>query len=308
MLNEKKQVQLSQIIPFGTVETIQQNNLREMIQQQKRDLEEVMDTLIPKSSEKSIPYWQQKIDERMKSWGVDRYGIAPILDQYKYQNSRINKHEHRAIVFAIPMDYKKMQSVPSVESATEILVAYQRCGEIVLKLTMLLRDSGIQASEHHPLGNIKEYHHLLFPPHAVAAGMGERGRTGLFIDHQLGPLVRLGIVTTSLELPIANIQNKGVNAFCHRCRYCVDFCPPRAINPSKYLESLKSGFPIQFKINADSCLKYFTKHYGCGKCLVKCVLAQVNQEEIAKRMQRIEKWYNQWVVTGELEKLHKEVS
>ncbi|MHA2249603.1 MAG: hypothetical protein ACXAD7_04535 [Candidatus Kariarchaeaceae archaeon] len=306
MLNEKKQIQLSQIVPFGTADTIQQKKLRDMIQQQKRDLEGVMDSPIAKPSEISIALWQQKMSDIMKSWNVISYGVAPLLKQHSYQNSRINAKEHRVIVFAIPMDYQKVKSVPSVESATEVLNAYHRCGEIVIKLTTLLRDTGIQATGHHPLGDNKEYHQLLFPPHAEAAGMGEKGRTGLFIDHQLGPLVRLGIVTTSLDLPIANIRRKGVNAFCHRCRYCVGFCPTKAINPSKYLESLKSGVPIQFKINGNSCLKYFTKHFGCGICLVKCVLTQANQEEIAKRMQRIENWYNRWVVTGDIEKIRQE--
>jgi ferredoxin len=305
VLDEGKQLQLSTIIPFGTNITKEQNDLRKTIRDQQQELYKLNNSNLGVTSESNLRNSdiQDKISKFLVDLKVSRFGFTQIESQYTFQNSVIHSSEISAIVFVIPMDYNIMQSVPSIESATEIHKVYSEVGNVVVKLTKYLRYNGIQATGHHPLGDINEYHHILMPPHAVGAGLGEKGRTGLFIDHKLGPMVRLGIVTTNLQFDYNEPVDRGINAFCHRCRYCVPHCPPQAIPRDKYLESLQLGKPIIFTIDGNKCIKYFTKHYGCAKCIVKCVLAQPNAKELEKRLERIEIWYNRWVKSGELLKM-----
>lgn len=307
MLDEGKQIELTMIIPQGTNVTAEQKRIREKIGNQQQALDKLnqQDLKSGPTNKNHNSNWRTKIQTLLTELGVNRFGVTRINDDYTFENSTISSIERNAIVVVLPMDYHKMQSVPSIESATEILRVYHKVGEVVLQLTEYLQKHGIQATGHHPLGNSSDYHHILMPPHAMAAGLGEKGRTGLFIDHKLGPLVRLGIVTTSLDLELDHPVDRGVNAFCHRCRYCVPHCPPRALPPDKYLESLKIGVPMKFTIDGDKCIKYFAKHFGCGKCIVKCVLAQPNQTELEKRLNRIEIWYHRWVKSGELFKLQQ---
>ncbi|MHA2029894.1 MAG: hypothetical protein ACW99A_18960 [Candidatus Kariarchaeaceae archaeon] len=302
MLDESKQKLLSTIIPFGTNVTKEQNNLRKGIFNQQKDLERINKSKLTKIFNLELSYKkiQEDIQNYLTNLRVTRIGYTKINHELTYENSQINTNEISAIVFTIQMNYQDMQTVPSIETATEVHRVYFEVGKVVVELTRYLRSKGIQATGHHPLGDVNEYHHILMPPHAVAAGLGEKGRTGLFIDHKLGPMVRLGLITTELQFEYNEPVDRGINAFCHRCRYCVPHCPPQALPKGKYLESLQLGKPTVFTIDGDKCMKYFTKHHGCAKCIVKCVLTQPNEKELEKRLERIEIWYNRWIKSGEL--------
>ncbi len=302
MLDETQQLKLARITPQGTNITQKQKNIRKKIQVQKERLASIHKKTLGEHNS-IINY--EFIKKSLENWGIVRFGVSPILEGYTYKNAKLNPLETRVIVFVISMKYQKMENVPSIESATEILNTYFKVGEVVIKLTKILREKGILATGHHPLGDIDDYHHLLFPAYAVEAGLGEKGRTGLFIDHQLGSLVRIGMVSAALSLRFDQRIDRGVNEFCHRCRFCVNFCPPRAINPGNYLESSRLTQPIIFKIDGKKCIKYFEKHHGCGICQLKCVLA--NPVNIKKRLARIKHWYNTWIISGELAKLHQKI-
>jgi hypothetical protein len=308
MLDETPQQELAMITPRGTNDTSNQKALHGTIEQQKQDLDQLLHKPLGEPVPQTRREWERAISSFLAELKIDRYGVSAILPEYVFPSAKIQTMETRAIVLVVPMNYRQMQSVPSHASATQILTAYSRVGHAVLELTSYLRQQGIQATGHHPLGDQQERHVLLFPPHAVAAGLGEKGRPGLFIDHQLGPLVRLGIVTTSLQLPINSTIDRGISAFCQRCRYCAIKCPPRAVNTQKYLESLHQSHPMNFSIDAPKCFKHFEQHFGCAICIVHCVLAQPNETEIAKRIKRIEKWYHRCVVSGELAQLQKNFS
>ncbi len=291
------QLRLATITPRGTNETPQQKGYRDEIRKQQMQLAQLNKNNSVKSM--SSP---EKIEELLENFllkeGIDRFGVTKPDPAFFFERANFKQDMNVLIVFVVPMAYDKMIDVPSLQSATEILRAYSQAGEIVVKLTMFLQQLGYKAFGHHPLGDLNEYHQLLFPPHAVAAGLGEKGRTGLFIDHKYGPMVRLGAVQTNAPLSFDQPVDKGINAFCHRCRYCAKFCPPRAIDSTKYVQQLTEGNLVDFKINGEKCIKYFEKHFACGKCLFNCVLAKPTLEEIKKRIDRIETWYNRWVKNG----------
>lgn len=297
MLNEDKQLLLATITPNGTNKTARQKYLREEIRKQQKELESLNSNWNKAEQQNKMDLTSQ-INDFLLDKGIDRFGITTPDPSYMYKNARRDIIHKSLIVFVVPMRYKEMKEVPSLNSATEILRAYSETGKIVVALTKFIQEKGFNAFGHHPLGDLKEYHHILLPPHAVAAGLGEKGRTGLFIDHKYGPLVRLGAVSTNAKLPLDSPKDKGITAFCHRCRYCAKFCPPKAIDNTKYVQQLSEGNFVDFKIEGDRCIKYFAKHYACGKCIFHCVLAQPTPEEFRKRIDRIETWYNRWVKNG----------
>ena len=94
---------------------------------------------------------------------------------------------------------------------------------------------------------------------------------------------------------------RGVSEFCKRCKYCAANCPSNAI-PSHNLQKIESE-NFDFTINGDSCMKYFSKHNACGKCVFHCVLTKSTQEETKKRLEIIYNWYKKWIVTGDIHQL-----
>lgn len=306
MLDETKQIELANIRVRGSKESEELIKIRREIESQKAILHQINSSNSRKIEREEKDYrenWKNTIDEKMKAWGVKRWGVAPVPKRYMFTNASLNPLETRAVVIIVPMRYEEMKTAPSLRSLTEIMRAYAETGKYVIMLTEFLKKNGFHATGHHPLGDKKEYHHVLMPPLAHAAGLGEKGRTGLFIDHELGPLVRIGIVTTDMPLPFGSPVDKGITAFCHRCKLCAVRCPVQALPTEGALEQYKRGIKINFKVNGDRCIKYFSKHYGCGKCISECLLAQPSIEEVKKRIERIETWYHRWILSGELQKM-----
>ncbi len=306
MLDETKQIELSKIRVRGFVESEEVINIRRKIEAQKTALQEINNHDPLKTGKERLSQhhdWKEEIAQKLKTWGVRRWGVAPVSKEYMFENAALDPLETRAIVIIVPMRYEDLRTAPSIRSLIEIMRAYAEVGNYVILLTEYLKKNGFHATGHHPLGNTQRYHHLLMPPLAYQAGLGEKGRTGLFIDHELGPLVRIGVVTTDMPLPYGSPVDRGITAFCHRCKLCAVKCPVQALPTEGALEQYKRGIKIDFKVNGDRCMKFFSKHYGCGRCISECLLAQPSVEEIKKRIDRIETWYHRWILSGELQKM-----
>ncbi len=304
-LDETKQNELATMRISAPDTEKEMGRLRNRIETQQKTLNLVEKQLPAKTDvpEWGSNKWKEEINRFLRSIGINRWGVSPVLKQYAYKNAFLFDYEEKAIVIVMPMKYEIMKNAPSPESLVEIFKAYADAGEAVLKLTKWLKEHGVNARGHHPLGDIHQYHHLLMPPHAVYAGLGEQGRTGLFIDFELGSLVRLGIVTTNLDLKIGSPREKGIRIFCHRCKLCAVNCPVNAIPMEGVLDQYFKGVKIKFKINGDRCIKYFEKKYGCSICISTCIFAEQNPVKLKRRMKRIEEWYNRWIITGDFEEL-----
>ncbi|MCY3411270.1 MAG: hypothetical protein INQ03_06475 [Candidatus Heimdallarchaeota archaeon] len=298
-LDTTMQYWLARLKPRGTAETEEQLIIREQIRKQQENLELIHNLTLEKKN--CDP--EAIITKIIEAWEVKRYGYSVIKPEYLFKGAKLPERENIAFVFAIPMSYDNMKSVPSLISATEILDAYRRVGEIVVEITKELRLSGIQASGHHPLGDLHDFHHLLMPPFAMEAGLGEKGRTGLFIDHELGPLVRLGIVTLEANIETNVPITKGITEFCKRCMYCVSRCPSKALDDTSYQNYLKNNAEFSFKIQGEKCIKYFDRNYACGRCVFHCIIAQPTTAEIKMKIERIQGWYEKWLVSGEYKKM-----
>jgi ferredoxin len=92
---------------------------------------------------------------------------------------------------------------------------------------------------------------------------------GLLMTPRLGPRVRLGVVTTDLELvPDSPTRDAAVIDFCNVCRKCADNCPIRAI---PFGEREDCDGALRWRINADTCYRYWcVVGTDCGVCMTVC--------------------------------------
>lgn len=103
---------------------------------------------------------------------------------------------------------------------------------------------------------------------AVAAGIGWQGKHSLVMNRELGSYFFLGLLLTTVELPVDAPQADG----CNGCKKCLDACPSGALVAPRVLA-------------ANKCISYLTTErkeapppgtdlagwlYGCDLCQQAC--------------------------------------
>ncbi len=168
-----------------------------------------------------------------------------------------------AIVIALRMDPEMILSAPTGTVIQESFRKYVEAAKVSDIIAAYIRSFGYRARAH----NDANYQTLCVPL-AVDAGMGELGRLGVLIHYRYGPLVRLAVVTTELELEAGPSQNQHIGDFCVICRKCSDNCPTSAISSGEEPES--RGFR-HWSIEQEKCYRFW-KRIGtdCGVCLAVC--------------------------------------
>ncbi|UCF26984.1 MAG: 4Fe-4S dicluster domain-containing protein, partial [Chloroflexota bacterium] len=98
---------------------------------------------------------------------------------------------------------------------------------------------------------------------------GEIGRMGLLMTPRQGPRVRLGVVTTTLELLAdERIPDRPVIDFCTICKKCAENCPSKSIpfEPRQDIDGV-----LRWQINPESCFLYWNViGTDCGICMAVC--------------------------------------
>jgi epoxyqueuosine reductase len=198
--------------------------------------------------------------------GADIVGICEIEASDVYRG-RVVTDTH-AVAVGQRMRWREFQTVPSLESATECLRVYFTLGESVIRLAEHIRSLGYACTVEHPIGDSD----LLHIPIGLKAGFGELGRHGSIIHPTLGPLFRMGSVTTSMALAIDHPIDAGIARFCDTCRACRKYCPAHAIpdhrNPEGGVDHL--GYD-RYVVDTGRCFPYFAQHNYCSICLPVCV-------------------------------------
>ena len=92
---------------------------------------------------------------------------------------------------------------------------------------------------------------------------------GLLMTPELGPRVRLGVVTTDLPLvPDGRSDDTSVLDFCRICKKCAETCPSKSI-PWGDREEIDGA--LRWRIDSDSCFRYWnTIGTDCGRCMSVC--------------------------------------
>ena len=217
--------------------------------------------------------------------GADRAAICRINPLWVYKGIEV-PHEY-GIVLLQSMDYERISTAPEAAAGIEATRVYMTLGETTVRVGEHVRSLGYEAMIHHPRGDRDSNGELMFVPHAASCGLGEHGRNGLLINSDFGPRVRLGMVSTDLELVVDPPRDGGIAKFCEFCLKCLNACPTRAIpvNPS-----MIGGYD-KFTIDVDRCAPMFEKTDGCSICIKDCTFNQPTMEATRARVEWVASWY-----------------
>jgi epoxyqueuosine reductase QueG len=133
------------------------------------------------------------------------------------------------------MEKDKIDLAPAIEESIETSRIYVKISIVGMILAYYLRRLGYEARNHMDANYL-----LPLPSLAEEAGLGELGRIGFLVTKEFGPRVRLGAVTTNLELIAdASLENAGRHYWqiesekCYEvwkrigtdCGVCMKACP-----------------------------------------------------------------------------------
>jgi reductive dehalogenase len=256
---------------------------------------------------KRINLTPEEATERVKGYaqnrGADLVGITELNPLWVYSHrgeifydnwedwGKVIKVEHKyAVVFAMEMSFDMVGTGPHTPTAIESMGNYARGAYIATQLASFIANLGYSATASH----FRHYEALMVPL-AVDAGLGELGRLGYLITKELGPRVRLGVVTTNLPLIPDKPLDIGVEDFCRICKKCAVCCPSNSI-PLEKDQTAVNGL-LRWKLNDETCFDYWGKvGTDCNVCMRVCpwshartfphkiILELITRNSIARRL------------------------
>ncbi|MFO8050856.1 MAG: 4Fe-4S dicluster domain-containing protein [Thermoplasmatota archaeon] len=196
--------------------------------------------------------------------GADLVGFTRVKEGMAFQDADVKGRF--AIVLGLRMDHSAIATAPDPPAGKEALRAYWVLGQMVLKVAEYIRYLGYPAQGHQVRTFLKDPPTILHPLAAYHAGLGEFGRHGLLVTPEFGPRLRLGTITTDLELPDEGPSPFGVEEFCQNCDLCMEACRGDAI-PSEM--RMERGI-LKYTIDPMRCAPEFARYDGCGICIKVC--------------------------------------
>jgi len=168
-----------------------------------------------------------------------------------------------AIVFLVEMDHDAMRAAPRAEVIRESARQYREAARISMVLAAVIEAAGRRAKPHYDA-----HYDVILPPLAVRAGLGELGRNNILVADRHGSRVRIGAVTTDIDLEWDEPVDLGVRAFCDTCRKCAENCPSHALStgPPEEVNGVR-----KWPTNVERCHAWWL-HAGtdCGICMACC--------------------------------------
>ncbi len=224
----------------------------------------------------------KEISGFLKNWGI-KLGAADVgftglkphhiyshIGRGEEYGKEVKLTHKYAIAFTVEMSYKSMQQAPKGPVIMESAQQYLNAGTIAVQMAQFIRKLGFDARAH-----IDANYRLICPIVAQDAGLGTIGRMGLLMTPNLGPRVRIGIVTTNLELDVNTKPiDSSVIHFCEICKKCASNCPSASIS-SETARIKGKWYP--WKINHEKCFTYWCKAgTDCGRCITVCPYSHPN--------------------------------
>jgi len=214
-----------------------------------------------------------------KKLGAHSVGVTKLRDYHKYSvvgrgpeyGFPVELEHEYAIALTVEMDSAMLRAGPRASTVMESAQAYVESGTIAVQMAEFIRRLGYSARAH-----IDGNYRVVCPLVARDAGLGEIGRMGLLMTPDLGPRVRIAVITTSLELePTGRKPDHSILDYCTHCKKCAVCCPPWAI-PFEGRKEI-DGVP-RWQINQELCYIYWS-HAGtdCGRCVSVCPYSHSNR-------------------------------
>ena len=168
---------------------------------------------------------------------------------------------------------------PMLPEVVETSKCYVDAAIIGMMLSYYIRSLGYEARNH------MDANYLLMPVLvAKDAGLGEIGRNTILTTKEYGSRIRLGVVTTDLELECDESASFGLEEFCRLCKNCAHICPTNSI----YVETDKyDGEKLNWVIEQETCYaKWRYLGTDCGMCISSCPFSQ--DVDVIKQTQSFE--------------------
>jgi reductive dehalogenase len=198
------------------------------------------------------------------------------------------------LVFLVEMDRHEMRAAPRAPTLRESARQYYRAARVSLHLEALMRRLGYAAKHHYDA-----HYDVILPPLAVAAGLGEVGRSNILIADRCGARVRIGAVTTSFPAVPDRPRSLGVDAFCAVCRKCADNCPGRALAAGGRSEVRGVA---KWPTDVERCYRYWRRvGTDCGVCMACCPFSHADNalHNLVRRVVRRAPWAHRALVWGD---------
>ena len=241
-------------------------------------LTEVMGEIVEgTAAEKKITLPVEKMTTYIKGlagyYGALDVGITELKPYHVYSHigrgpgtygAEIPVEHDYAVAFTVEMDHEMVGANPTPPGVLEAAKQYVEAGRVAVQLAAAIRLMGFEARAH-----IDGNYRVIAPLVARDAGLGGIGRIGLLMTPKQGPRVRLGVVTTSLELiPDERVPSEVVIDFCTICKKCAENCPSKSIS-----FEARQGIDgtLRWRINPESCFLYWNViGTDCGICMTVC--------------------------------------
>ncbi len=154
---------------------------------------------------------------------------------------------------------------------------YRRAGRKVHRVANFIRRRGVSCSARIPFDGS-----VIYPVHAITAGLGELGAFGGVITREFGPRQRWCLITVDAQLPLDEPVDLGVTAFCEECLLCVAKCPAGAI-PER---PLWWRGVYKRKVNDLRCWAFFSNFKGCAVCINACPFHRFGYDAVMTHLKR----------------------
>ncbi len=154
---------------------------------------------------------------------------------------------------------------------------YRKAGWRVHRLAHFIRRRGVSCSARIPFDGA-----VIYPVHAITAGLGELGAFGGVITPEYGPRQRWCMITLDADLPLDAPRDLGIAAFCERCLLCVEKCPAFAI--PRELVWWRGVY--KRKVNDLKCWAFFSNFKGCAICINACPFHRFGYKQVMEHFER----------------------
>ena len=212
-------------------------------------------------------------------YGAHSVGITKLKQYHIYSHTGrgtgkygdpIELNHKFAIAFTVEMNHLMIRSGPKVPAVMEAAKQYVEAARVAMQLAIFLSKMDYSSRAH-----IDGNYQVIAPLVARDAGLGEIGRMGLLMTRDLGPRVRIGIVTTNAPLQTDMYQpNVSIIDFCNICKKCAENCPSKSI---PFDEQQANNGALRWQIDWMGCFRYWNVvGTDCCRCMAVCPYSHPN--------------------------------